>query len=82
MYRGKDRKNIASGFVTETDTGEKPMIVLGISNYTPQFTVGCNYLSLPEIPKSSYGNTHTLLHFQTCILLVHIVTDSLLGSIS
>ena len=28
MYRGKDRKNIASGFVTETDTGEKPMIVL------------------------------------------------------
>ena len=22
----------------------------GISNYIPQFTVGCNYLSLPEIP--------------------------------
>ena len=24
----------------------------GISNYIPQFTVGCNYLSLPEIPAS------------------------------
>ena len=24
----------------------------GISNYIPQFTVGCNYLSLPEVPAS------------------------------
>ena len=24
----------------------------GIGNYIPQFTVGCNYLSLPEIPAS------------------------------
>ena len=24
----------------------------GISNYLPQFTVGCNYLALPDIPTS------------------------------
>ena len=27
IYRGKDRKNIASGSVTKSDTGEKPLIV-------------------------------------------------------
>ena len=31
----------------------------GISNYIPQFTVGCNYLSLPEIPAS--GNKVLLI---------------------
>ena len=28
---------------------QKQVSQTGISNYTPQFTVGCNYLSLPEI---------------------------------
>ena len=31
---------------------QKQVSQAGISNYTPQFTVGCNYLSLPEIPAS------------------------------
>ena len=31
---------------------QKQVSHAGISNYLPQFTVGCNYLSLPEIPAS------------------------------
>ena len=31
---------------------QKQVSQVGISNYIPQFTVGCNYLSLPEIPAS------------------------------
>ena len=31
---------------------QKQVSQAGISNYIPQFTVGCNYLSLPEIPAS------------------------------
>ena len=31
---------------------QKQVSRTGISNYIPQFTVGCNYLSLPEIPAS------------------------------
>ena len=31
---------------------QKQVFQVGISNYIPQFTVGCNYLSLPEIPAS------------------------------
>ena len=31
---------------------QKQVSQAGISNYIPQFTVGCNYLCLPEIPAS------------------------------
>ena len=31
---------------------QKQVSQTGISNYIPQLTVGCNYLSLPEIPAS------------------------------
>ena len=31
---------------------QKQVSQAGISNYIPQFTMGCNYLSLPEIPAS------------------------------
>ena len=31
---------------------QKQVSQAGISNYIPQFTVGCNYLSLPEMPAS------------------------------
>ena len=31
---------------------QKQVSQAGLSNYLPQFTVGCNYLSLPEIPAS------------------------------
>ena len=31
---------------------QKQVSQAGISNYIPRFTVGCNYLSLPEIPAS------------------------------
>ena len=31
---------------------QKQVSHAGTSNYIPQFTVGCNYLSLPEIPAS------------------------------
>ena len=33
----------------------------GISNYIPQFTVGCNYVSLPEIPVSG-NKVHICYH--------------------
>ena len=39
----------------------------GIRNYVPQFTVGCNYLSLPEIPAS--GNKVLI----SCVILIHIL---------
>ena len=32
---------------------QKQVSQAGISNYIPQFTVGCNYVSLPEIPASA-----------------------------
>ena len=47
----------------------------GISNYIPRFTVGCNHLSLPEIPASGTkvltydGN---LSHPHTCQWLSHL----------
>ena len=31
---------------------QKQVSQVGISNYIPQFTVGCSFLSLPEIPAS------------------------------
>ena len=31
---------------------QKQVSQAGISNYIPQFTLGCNYLSLPDIPAS------------------------------
>ena len=43
---------------------QKQVSQAGISNYIPQFTVGCGYLSLPEIPASGakviiYAEEHT-----------------------
>ena len=31
---------------------QKQVFQAGISNYIPQFTAGCDYLSLPKIPAS------------------------------
>ena len=39
---------------------QKQVSQTGIINYIPQFTVGCNYLSLPEIPVS--GNKVLIYH--------------------
>ena len=42
----------------------------GISNYIPQFTAGCNYLSLPEIPAS--GNKIWVCVSVVCVLFVFV----------
>ena len=47
---------------------QKQVSQAGISNYIPQFTVGCNYLSLPEIPAS--GNKVLICALIPCGLVV------------
>ena len=37
---------------------QKQVSQAGISNCIPQYTVGCNYLSLPEIPASGTKSPH------------------------
>ena len=54
---------------------QKQVSQAGISNYIPQFTVGCNYLSLPEIPAS--GNK---VHICTCIFLTVLKRESALST--
>ena len=46
---------------------QKQVSQAGISNYIPQFIVGCNYLSLPEIPAS--GNKFLTLRIQAIAML-------------
>ena len=40
---------------------QKQVSQAGIGNYIPQFTVGCNYVSLPEIPVSG-NKVHICYH--------------------
>ena len=46
----------------------------GISNYIPQFTVECNYLSLPEIPAS--GNKLWDVITYSCLRYLLLATKS------
>ena len=42
---------------------QKQVSQIGISNCTPQYSVGCNYLSLPEIPASATNSYNICLLF-------------------
>ena len=61
---------------------QKQVSQAGIRNYIPQKTVGCNYLSLPEIPASgnnvliclvyvSHASSTRCVHF-ICYILRHV----------
>ena len=52
---------------------QKQVSQAGISNYIPQFTVGCNYLSLPEIPAS--GNKALIYALNTIQNGRHLADD-------
>ena len=43
----------------------------GIRNYIPQFTVGCNYLSLPEVPASGSN----VLIYGDCLHECHVMIN-------
>ena len=53
---------------------QKQVSQAGISNYIPQFTVRCNYLSLHEIPAS--GNKHLMYNADSNDLPKRIITVS------
>ena len=61
--------NVTASFYTELSYNaiwghccQKQVSQAGISNYIPQLNVGCNYLSLPEIPASG-NKVHTCMYF-------------------